>query len=67
MNIDMCESAHGRAPAVASGIRRVHPDKVVFTYQGDGDPPLSASERSFMPLTAERKSQLSLSTTQYTE
>jgi 2-oxoglutarate ferredoxin oxidoreductase subunit beta len=33
----MCESAHGRAPAVASGIRRVHPDKVVFTYQGDGD------------------------------
>lgn len=37
MNIDMCESAHGRAPAVASGIRRVHPDKMVFTYQGDGD------------------------------
>ncbi|MDR1590116.1 MAG: 2-oxoglutarate oxidoreductase [Oscillospiraceae bacterium] len=37
MNVDMCESAHGRAPAVASGIRRVHPDKTVFTYQGDGD------------------------------
>ena len=37
MNIDMCEAAHGRAPAVASGIRRVHPDKLVFTYQGDGD------------------------------
>ena len=37
MNIDMCESAHGRAPAVASGVRRVHPDKIVFTYQGDGD------------------------------
>ncbi len=37
MNVDMCESAHGRAPAVATGIRRVHPDKVVFTYQGDGD------------------------------
>jgi 2-oxoglutarate ferredoxin oxidoreductase subunit beta len=37
MNVDMCESAHGRAPAVASGIRRVHPDKIVFTYQGDGD------------------------------
>jgi 2-oxoglutarate ferredoxin oxidoreductase subunit beta len=37
MNIDMCESAHGRAPAVASGIKRVHPDKLVFTYQGDGD------------------------------
>ena len=37
MNVDMCEAAHGRAPAVASGIRRVHPDKLVFTYQGDGD------------------------------
>ena len=37
MNIDMCESTHGRAPAIASGIRRVHPDKLVFTYQGDGD------------------------------
>jgi 2-oxoglutarate ferredoxin oxidoreductase subunit beta len=37
MNVDMCESAHGRAPAVASGIRRVHPDKLVYTYQGDGD------------------------------
>ena len=37
MNVDMCESAHGRAPAVATGIRRVHPNKLVFTYQGDGD------------------------------
>ena len=37
MNIDMCESTHGRAPAIAAGIRRVHPDKIVFTYQGDGD------------------------------
>ena len=37
MNVDMCEAAHGRAPAVASGIRRVHPDKLVYTYQGDGD------------------------------
>lgn len=37
MNIDMCESTHGRAPAIATGIRRVHPDKIVFTYQGDGD------------------------------
>jgi len=37
MNVDMCEASHGRAPAVASGIRRVHPDKIVFTYQGDGD------------------------------
>ncbi len=37
MNVDMCEAAHGRAPAVATGIRRVHPDATVFTYQGDGD------------------------------
>lgn len=37
INVDMCESAHGRAPAIASGIKRVHPDKLVFTYQGDGD------------------------------
>ena len=34
---DMSESAHGRAPAVATGIKRVLPDKTVFTYQGDGD------------------------------
>lgn len=36
-NIDMMEAAHGRAPAVATGIKRVRPDSVVFTYQGDGD------------------------------
>jgi len=36
-NVDMIESAHGRAPAVATGAKRVHPDKIVFTYQGDGD------------------------------
>lgn len=36
-NCDMQEAAHGRAPAVATGIKRVHPDLAVFTYQGDGD------------------------------
>lgn len=36
-NCDMHEAAHGRAPAVATGIKRVQPDKFVFTYQGDGD------------------------------
>ena len=36
-NIDMFEAAHGRAPAVATGIKRVHPEAPVFTYQGDGD------------------------------
>jgi 2-oxoglutarate/2-oxoacid ferredoxin oxidoreductase subunit beta len=35
--VDMHEASHGRAPAVATGIKRVHPDKIVFTYQGDGD------------------------------
>jgi len=34
---DMAEAAHGRAPAVATGIKRADPSKVVFTYQGDGD------------------------------
>ena len=36
-NCDMHEAAHGRAPAVATGIKRSLPDTVVFTYQGDGD------------------------------
>jgi len=36
-NVDMSEAAHGRAPAVATGIKRVFPEKYVFTYQGDGD------------------------------
>ena len=34
---DMQEASHGRAPAVATGIKRVHPNSMVFTYQGDGD------------------------------
>jgi 2-oxoglutarate ferredoxin oxidoreductase subunit beta len=37
MNVDMTQAAHGRAPAVATGIKRVYPNKTVFTYQGDGD------------------------------
>lgn len=36
-DVDMTEAAHGRATAVATGIKRVMPDKYVFTYQGDGD------------------------------
>jgi 2-oxoglutarate ferredoxin oxidoreductase subunit beta len=36
-DVDMAEAAHGRAPAMATGLKRVSPDKVVFTYQGDGD------------------------------
>jgi 2-oxoglutarate ferredoxin oxidoreductase subunit beta len=37
MNVDMQGAAHGRAPALATGIKRCWPDKFVFTYQGDGD------------------------------
>lgn len=37
LNIDMAEAPHGRTPAVATGIKRVQPNKIVFTYQGDGD------------------------------
>jgi len=37
IDVDGCEAAHGRAPAVATGLKRVHNDKVVISYQGDGD------------------------------
>jgi 2-oxoglutarate ferredoxin oxidoreductase subunit beta len=33
----MIQAPHGRAPAVATGVKRTHPDNIVFTYQGDGD------------------------------
>ena len=36
-DIDMVQAAHGRAPAVATGVKRANPDNIVFTYQGDGD------------------------------
>jgi 2-oxoglutarate/2-oxoacid ferredoxin oxidoreductase subunit beta len=36
-DVDMAEAPHGRAAAVATGIKRVLPDRIVFTYQGDGD------------------------------
>jgi len=36
-DLDSYEAAHGRAPAIATGCKRVHPELVVFTYQGDGD------------------------------
>jgi 2-oxoglutarate ferredoxin oxidoreductase subunit beta len=35
--LDSAEAAHGRAPAMATGLKRVQPDKIIFTYQGDGD------------------------------
>jgi len=37
LDVDMSEAAHGRTPAVATGLKRAMPDRVVFSYQGDGD------------------------------
>ena len=37
LDIDWIEAAHGRAPAIASAVKRLNPKKIVFTYQGDGD------------------------------
>jgi 2-oxoglutarate/2-oxoacid ferredoxin oxidoreductase subunit beta len=36
-DLDAVEAAHGRAPAMATGLKRTQPDKIIFTYQGDGD------------------------------
>ena len=37
VDIDWIEAAHGRAPAIATAVKRLQPDRMVFTYQGDGD------------------------------
>jgi 2-oxoglutarate ferredoxin oxidoreductase subunit beta len=37
LDVDFTEAAHGRAPAMATGVKRMLPDRMVFTYQGDGD------------------------------
>jgi 2-oxoglutarate ferredoxin oxidoreductase subunit beta len=37
VDVDACEAPHGRAPAVATGMKRVSPQNIIFTYQGDGD------------------------------
>jgi 2-oxoglutarate ferredoxin oxidoreductase subunit beta len=37
LDVDMVEVAHGRPPAVATGMKRTNPDKIIFSYQGDGD------------------------------
>jgi 2-oxoglutarate ferredoxin oxidoreductase subunit beta len=36
-NVDVVQASHGRAPAVGTGVKRAHPENIVFTYQGDGD------------------------------
>ena len=37
IDTDFIEAPHGRAPAIATGFKRIRPDRVIFTYQGDGD------------------------------
>lgn len=37
LDVDMVEVAHGRAPAVATGMKRTNPERIIFSYQGDGD------------------------------
>ena len=58
LDIDMCEAAHGRPPAVATGIKRVHPDHIVFSYQGDGD--LAAIGTSEIIHTANRSENITV-------
>lgn len=52
VDVDVCEAPHGRAPAVATGFKRVLPQNIIFTYQGDGD--LSAIGMSEVVHTANR-------------
>jgi len=63
LNVDFVEAPHGRAPAVATGIRRVRPEAFVLTYQGDATWPPSARRRSSMPRLAASASPPSSSTT----
>lgn len=63
---DMVEAAHGRAPAIATGIKRSLPDSVVFTYQGDGILRRSVLRKQSTQRPAARTSQLFLSTTAFT-
>ncbi len=57
-DIDVIEAPHGRAPAVATGVKRVHPNRPVFTYQGDGD--LAAIGTSEIIHTANRGEKLTV-------
>lgn len=57
-NFDVTEAPHGRTPAVATGIKRVNPDNIVFSYQGDGD--LSAIGTAEIIHTANRGENISV-------
>ncbi|WP_306303979.1 hypothetical protein [Desulfosarcina cetonica] len=63
---DFQEAAHGRAPAMATGIKRVRPDLMVFTYQATAIWPVLAWARLFTRPTAGRSSPRSSSTTRST-
>jgi 2-oxoglutarate/2-oxoacid ferredoxin oxidoreductase subunit beta len=54
LDIDMQEAAHGRAPALATAVKRLMPEKFVFTYQGDGDLAAIGTAETFMPATGGR-------------
>ena len=50
LDIDWIEAAHGRAPAIATAVKRLNPGKMVFTYQGDGDlAAIGTAEQSMLP------------------
>lgn len=65
-NCDMQEAAHGRAPAVATGIKRCLPDRLVFVYQGDGDLASIGMRKRCTPPQGARTSPSSSSTTAFT-
>lgn len=62
IDIDWIEAAHGRALAVATAVKRLHPENMVFTYQGDGDLRRSERRSRSMLLRAARMSWRSTST-----
>ena len=61
-NCDMVEAAHGRAPAVATGLKRAMPENIIFTYQGDGDLASSVWQKPSMPQRETKTSPSSSST-----
>ena len=58
LDMDMIEVAHGRAPAVATGMKRTNPDKIIFSYQGDGD--LAAIGTAEIMHAAQRSEQITV-------
>ena len=56
IDIDWQEAAHGRAPAIATAIKRLWPDRLVFTYQGDGDLAcIGTADRWLLQLCSDRR------------